>query len=85
MFVISLYTQIIGPGRSVTFQLGCGLFISLAHLIWFTGVASFLSQPAIRLKVLANQRVFNWLIGSVLVVLGIALLLFDVSQRSAMP
>lgn len=43
VFVISLYTQIIGPGRSIAFQLGCGLFISLAHLIWFAGVASFLS------------------------------------------
>jgi threonine/homoserine/homoserine lactone efflux protein len=84
VFVISLYTQIIGPGRSIAFQLGCGLFISLAHLIWFAGVASFLSQPAIRLKVLANQRVFNGLIGSVLVVLGLALVLFDVSQRSTM-
>lgn len=84
VFVISLYTQIIGPGRSIAFQLGCGLFISLAHLIWFAGVASFLSQPAIRSKVLANQRVFNGLIGSVLVVLGVALVLFDVSQRSTM-
>ncbi|EIZ79294.1 RhtB family transporter [Novosphingobium sp. Rr 2-17] len=82
VFVISLYTQIIGPGRSIAFQLGCGLFISLAHLIWFAGVASFLSQPAIRLKVLANQRVFNGLIGAVLVMLGIALVLFDVSQSS---
>ncbi len=84
VFVISLYTQIIGPGRSIAFQLGCGLFISLAHLIWFAGVASFLCQPAIRLKVLANQRAFNGLIGSVLVVLGIALVLFDVSQRGTM-
>ncbi len=82
VFVISLYTQIIGPGSSVAFLLGCGLFISLAHLIWFAGVATFLAQPAIRKKVLANQRVFNGLIGTVLVVLGFALMLFDVSQRS---
>jgi threonine/homoserine/homoserine lactone efflux protein len=84
VFVISLYTQIIGPGRSLAFQLGCGLFISLAHLIWFAGVASFLSRPTIRQTVLANQRVFNGLIGSVLVLLGVALALFDVSQRSIM-
>ncbi len=80
VFVVSLYTQMIGPGRSLAFQLGCGLFISLTHLIWFVGVASFLAQPAIRQKVLANQRIFNGLIGLVLVVLGIALVMFDVSQ-----
>jgi len=80
VFVISLYTQIIGPGRSIAFQLGCGLFISLAHLVWFAAVASFLAQPAIRRKVLANQRIFNGLIGSVLVLLGLVLLTFDVSQ-----
>ncbi len=82
VFVISLYTQIIGPGRSIAFQLGCGLFISLAHLAWFAGVASFLAQEAIRRKVLANQRVFNGVIGLVLVVLGVVLITFDVSQRS---
>lgn len=84
VFVISLYTQIIGPGRSIAFQLGCGLFISLAHLIWFAGVASFLSRPAIRQKVVANQRVFNGLIGSILVLLGVALVMFDVSQKGTM-
>lgn len=84
VFVISLFTQIIGPGRSIAFQLGCGLFISLAHVIWFAGVATFLSQPAIRLRMLASQRIFNRVIGAVLIVLGIALVLFDASAPSTL-
>jgi threonine/homoserine/homoserine lactone efflux protein len=80
VFVISLYTQIIGPGRSLAYQLGCGLFISLSHLVWFVGVAAFLSRPAIRARVLANQRVFNAAIGAVLILLGATLAVFDASQ-----
>jgi hypothetical protein len=71
VFVISLYTQIIGPGVRCSYQLGCGLFISLSHLVWFTGVAAFLSRPAIRARVLANQRIFNAAIGAVLVLLAL--------------
>lgn len=80
VFVISLYTQIIGPGRTLAYQLGCGLFISLSHLLWFMGVATFLSRPAIRERVLANQRIFNAAIGAVLILLGAALAVFDASQ-----
>lgn len=79
VFVISLYTQIIGPGSSLSFQLACGLFISLSHLIWFIGVASILSYPSIRERVLANERLFNSIIGTVLVVLGGMLLMYDAS------
>lgn len=80
VFVISLYTQIIGPGRSLAYQLGCGLFISLSHLVWFTGVAAFLSRPAVRARVLANQRIFNAAIGAVLILLGAALAVFDAAH-----
>jgi threonine/homoserine/homoserine lactone efflux protein len=48
--------------------------------VWFTGVAAFLSRPAIRARVLANQRIFNAAIGAVLVLLGTALALFDASH-----
>jgi hypothetical protein len=64
-------------------QLGCGLLISLSHLVFLLSVATFLSQPTIRARVLTNQRVFNAAIRAVLILLGAALAVFDATQ--AMP
>jgi len=77
MFVVSLYAQAIGGATPLLVQLGYGAFISLSHLLWFGAVAIFLSRPTIRAHVLANQRAVNAVIGSVLVVLGIALAVAD--------
>ena len=41
VFVISLYTQVIGIQTSPIGQIGWGAFISLSHFIWFALVACF--------------------------------------------
>jgi threonine/homoserine/homoserine lactone efflux protein len=79
IFVISLYTQVIGSSTPLGVQLGYGLAISLSHLVWFVAVAVFLSRPTIRTRVLANQRIANCCIGAILIFLGIALGLTDIS------
>lgn len=80
MFVISLYAQAIGPETPILAQLGYGAIISFSHLLWFCAVAIFLSRPAIRLRVLANQRAVNAVIGCILVLLGMALAFSDVGS-----
>ena len=78
VFVVSLYAQAIGSETPISAQMGYGAAISLSHLLWFGAVAIFLSQPSIRARVLANQKVVNSVIGSILVVLGVALAYSDV-------
>ncbi|MCR8825596.1 LysE family translocator [Pseudosulfitobacter koreensis] len=75
LFVISLYSQVIGPETPMEAKLFWGVFIAVSHFIWFGAVALFMSAPAIRVRILQNQRAFNIAIGAVLLALG-AILLF---------
>lgn len=75
LFVISLYSQVIGPETSLEMKLLWGVFISASHFLWFGSVSMFMSAPAIRASILSNQRVFNGAIGFVLLLLGSVLLL----------
>ncbi|MEN3233736.1 LysE family transporter [Methylobacterium ajmalii] len=75
LFVLSLYSQLIGAQTPLPVQLAWGAFISLSHLAWFATVSVFLSREAVRAAVLRRQRVLRMTIGAVLVGLGVALLL----------
>ncbi|MFD9220418.1 LysE family translocator [Streptomyces sp. NPDC060064] len=73
LFVVSTFTQVVGPGTPVWQQAGYGLFMSLAHLGWFGLVALFFSHSRLRTGMLRWQKVLNRSIGSVLVGLGVTL------------
>ncbi|MFF3453914.1 LysE family translocator [Streptomyces sp. NPDC002730] len=73
LFVVSTFTQVVGPGTAVWQQAGYGLFMSLAHLGWFGLVALFFSNSRLRTGMLRWQKVLNRSIGSVLVGLGVTL------------
>lgn len=75
LFVISLYSQVIGPDTSLEAKLLWGAFIAASHFLWFSAVSMFMSAPAIRMRILSNQRAFNVGIGLVLLLLGCFLLL----------
>lgn len=75
LFVLSLYSQLIGAETSVPVQIAWGAFISLSHLAWFAAVSVFLSREPVRARVLRHQAVLRVGIGAVLVSLGVALLL----------
>ncbi|MEU6671433.1 LysE family transporter [Streptomyces sp. NPDC046727] len=73
LFVVSTFAQVVSPGTPVYQQVGYGLFMSLAHLVWFGVVALFFSQERMRTLMLRVQKVLNKVIGSVLAGLGISL------------
>ncbi|ENG4183651.1 LysE family translocator [Providencia rettgeri] len=78
-FVVSVYSQVIQMNNSVWLNLGYGLFISFAHLVWFSLIALFFATPTVRNKVLNYQLVMDKVIGLLLIVLGLSLLFFNVS------
>ncbi|MEU9267686.1 LysE family transporter [Streptomyces sp. NPDC048251] len=75
LFVVSTFSQVVSPGTPVQEQVGYGLFMSLAHLLWFGVVAVFFSHDRMRTLMLRGQKVLNKVIGSVLAGLGVSLAL----------
>ncbi|QTD47091.1 LysE family translocator [Ottowia testudinis] len=75
LFVLSVYAQVVNALTPLAIRLGYGAFMSLAHLLWFAGVATVLSQPRLRQRLLACQSVLNRGIGMVLAGLGVWLAL----------
>ncbi|MEU3409156.1 LysE family transporter [Streptomyces sp. NPDC006670] len=73
LFVVSTFTQVVGPDTGAWRQAGYGLFMSGAHLVWFGAVALFFSHSALRERMLRAQKALNRAIGSVLVGLGVGL------------
>jgi len=73
LFVVATYTQLIRPESPLLINFYYGLFISFAHLIWFSIVALFFSKPNIRSRLLEKQLVLDKIIGVALVLLGMSL------------
>jgi RhtB (resistance to homoserine/threonine) family protein len=73
LFVVSTFAQVVSPGTPLVQQAGYGLFMALAHLLWFGVVAVFFSHDRMRAVMLRGQKALNKAIGSVLAGLGISL------------
>lgn len=74
LFVISTYTQIVSAITPKSILIGYGLFMSVAHFIWFALVALLFSQRTLREKMLNRQVAINRVIGFILGLLGVFLL-----------
>lgn len=70
LFFIALFTQVVTPGTGEMIQLLIGLFISAAHLVWFTVVAILLSHPRFQSRFEAAKHRIEKLTGLCLMGLG---------------
>ncbi|MEG1202362.1 MAG: LysE family translocator [Comamonas sp.] len=75
LFVVSVFSQVIQPGASGWSSFAYGVFISVAHGLWFSAVACVLAAPAIRNRVLRHAQRVNQGIGAVLMAMGLMLAL----------
>jgi RhtB (resistance to homoserine/threonine) family protein len=73
LFVVSTYTQVVNPSTPLAQQIGYGLFMSLAHGVWFSLVALFFSHQTLRSAMINGQSLLNKIIGSALLGLGVSL------------
>ncbi len=78
LFVIALYTQVANLSNPLWLTLSYGMFISIAHWIWFSCVALFFSTPRLRTKILSHQEIADKIIGVLLIFLGVGLLFISV-------
>ena len=70
LFVLSTYAQIVSPSTPLWQQYAYGLFMSVAHWLWFALVCIFFSNPVLRSKMLNHQKAINRAIGMALTALG---------------
>lgn len=73
LFVVSTYSQIVQPDTPLWLQYAYGLFMSLAHWLWFTLVTVFFSSPNLRSRMLHHKINIDRGIGLTLSALGVLL------------
>ncbi|MBV8246912.1 MAG: LysE family transporter [Comamonas sp.] len=74
LFIVSLFTQLARPDVALATQLAQGLFIAVAHVLWFALVAWFFSAPALQPRVQAMRPWIDKSLGGVLMGLGVLLI-----------
>lgn len=77
LFFIALFTQVVSPTTPLSVQVGVGVFISIAHLVWFSFVVLVLTDTR-TLKLFGQwQRTLEKVVGGCLLGLGVKLVLDD--------
>ncbi len=71
IFFLSIFTQVVNPQTPIWLQIIYGAIISLAHLLWFSCVSIFLSQPALLDKFHEWKNVIEKAIGTLLIGFGL--------------
>ncbi|PTQ07419.1 amino acid transporter [Sphingomonas oleivorans] len=80
IFVVSLFMQVVHPDTEMAVQIGYGLFISAAHMLWFSLVALFFSSGEMRRLLLRIRHWIDRAFGALLLGFGTALAMATVSR-----
>ncbi|GAB3121305.1 LysE family translocator [Novispirillum itersonii] len=75
LFFIALFSQGIDPSTPLSVQVGFGVFIALAHLLWFAVVAVGLTHPALTRRIQRIRHRVEQGVGLCLIGLGLRLAL----------
>ncbi|SUD30553.1 lysine exporter protein LysE/YggA [Pseudomonas fluorescens] len=73
IFIVSLFMGVVRPDTTLAVQIGYGLFIAGAHVMWFSLVALCFSAGTVRAKLLAARQWVDRIFGVLLVSFGIML------------
>ena len=73
VFILSLFLQVTGPETPFSRQIGYGLFISAAHVLWFALVALLLSAPGVQTRLLGARVWIDRTFGLLLIGFGLLL------------
>ncbi|UEM38987.1 LysE family transporter [Pectobacterium aquaticum] len=79
LFVVAIYTQVVQPGSPISHNFGYGLFMSVAHWVWFSLVALFFAAPSMRRRLIDRQHWVDKGIGVALIALGASLALTNIT------
>jgi RhtB (resistance to homoserine/threonine) family protein len=82
LFVVSVYVQMVAPETELLTKIGCGAFMSMAHLVWFSLVALFFSTGSVRDRLIAVRHWIDRAFGAALTGLGLSLALSTAAARN---
>ncbi len=71
IFFLSIFTQVVNPETPLWIQIIYGAIISLAHILWFSAVAIFLSHPVLLRKFQQGKHYIEKVVGGLLVGFGL--------------
>lgn len=75
LFFIALFSQVVDPSTPMVAQVGLGLFIALAHWLWFSTVAVMLTHERFERLIGQAKGTLERLVGVCLLGLGLKLAL----------
>lgn len=75
LLVFSILSQLFQQQRDMTELLYFGLFIAVAHGLWFSCVAAFFSNPKLSQYMFKKQRNINTIIGTAFIILALGLVI----------
>jgi RhtB (resistance to homoserine/threonine) family protein len=70
IFIVSLFMQVVNPQTPLSVQIGYGLFIAVAHILWFAAVALLFSAPGVNARLLRLRKGIDRAFGGLLIVFG---------------
>ncbi len=71
IFFLSIFTQVVNAQTPLWLQIVYGIIISLSHLVWFSAVSVFLSQPLFLRRFQEWKNAIEKVIGSLLIGFGL--------------
>lgn len=71
IFFLSIFTQVVNPHTPIWVQIIYGGIISLCHLVWFSCVSVFLSQPVLLKRFHEWKGAIEKVIGGLLIGFGV--------------
>lgn len=79
IFIVSLFMQVVQVDTPLTTRIAYGVFISLAHVVWFSAVSLFFGAPSIQQRIYGLRHWIDRAFGVFLVGFGIALAATDLA------
>lgn len=73
IFIVSLFMQVVQEDTPLATRIAYGLFISLAHVVWFAAVGLFFGAPRIQKRIFGVRHWIDRIFGALLCGFGIAL------------
>ncbi|WP_425320669.1 LysE family translocator [Gemmobacter caeni] len=82
IFIVSLFMQVIQAETPLATRIGYGLFISFAHVVWFSTVSLFFGAPSVQQRILRLRPWIDRIFGVLLIGFAIALAATDLARTA---
>ena len=80
IFVVSLFMQVVDSDTPLVTRIAYGMFIAMAHIVWFSIVSLFFGAPKLQQQILGLRDWIDRIFGLLLIGFGIALAAADLSK-----